>query len=184
MAESLLERRGPAMTRRLTPRERRVEVTAAALFVAAAAAMATQASGDWGAAALLVACYALVRRVRFPLGPGLIRPTEIVFVPMLFLTPVEAVPALVALGALLGDTPEIIRHRAHPERLAVVIADSWYSVGPALVVAALGSEPTYGVLLAALAAQLSTDLVVTMLREGLGAGSRPASCCRCSASSI
>ncbi len=173
VAESLLERRGPAMTRRLTPRERRVEVTAAALFVAAAAAMATQASGDWGAAALLVVCYALVRRVRFPLGPGLIRPTEIVFVPMLFLTPVEAVPALVALGALLGDTPEIIRHRAHPERLAVVIADSWYSVGPALVVAALGSDPTYGVLLAALAAQLSTDLVVTTLREGLGAGIAP-----------
>ncbi len=173
VAESLLERRGPAMTRRLTPRERRVEVTAAALFVAAAAAMATQASGDWGAAALLVVCYALVRRVRFPLGPGLIRPTEIVFVPMLFLTPVEAVPALVALGALLGDTPEIIRHRAHPERLAVVIADSWYAVGPALVVAALGSDPTFGVLLAALAAQLSTDLVVTMLREGLGAGIAP-----------
>jgi PAS domain-containing protein len=173
VAESLLERRGPAMTRRLTPRERRVEVTAAALFVAAAAAMATQASGDWGAAALLVVCYALVRRVRFPLGPGLIRPTEIVFVPMLFLTPVEAVPALVALGALLGDTPEIIRHRAHPERLAVVISDGWYSVGPALVVAALSSEPTYGVLLAALAAQLSTDLVITTLREGLGAGIAP-----------
>jgi PAS domain-containing protein len=172
VAESLLERRGPAMTRRLTARERRVEVTAAALFVAAAA-MATQASGDWGAAAPLVVCYALVRRVRFPLGPGLIRPTEIVFVPLLFLTPAEAVPALVALGALLGETPEIIRHRAHPERLAVVIADSWYAVGPALVVAALGSEPTYGVLLAALAAQLSTDLVVTTVREGVGAGIAP-----------
>ncbi len=173
VAESLLERRGPAMTRRLTPRERRVELTAAALFAVTAAVMATQASGDWGAAALLVACYALVRRVRFPLGPGLIRPTEIVFVPMLFLTPVEAVPALVALGSLLGDTPEIIRHRAHPERLAVVIADSWYSVGPALVVAALGAEPVYGVLLLALAAQLSTDFVATMLREGLGAGIGP-----------
>jgi PAS domain-containing protein len=173
VAESLLERRNPAMARRLTPRERRVELTAAALFVAVAAALATQAGGDWGAAAPLVLCYALVRRVRFPLGPGLIRPTQIVFVPMLFLTPPEAVPALVALGGLLGDAPDILRHRAHPERLAIVVADGWYSVGPALVVAALGSEPEYGVLLLALAAQLSTDLTATMLREGLGAGITP-----------
>jgi PAS domain-containing protein len=161
------------MTRRLSLRERRVELTAAALFAATATVMATQETGDWGAAALLVVCYALMRRVRFPLGPGLIRPTEIVFIPMLFLTPAEAVPALVAIGALLGDTPEIIRHRAHAERLAVVVADGWYSVGPALVVAALGSEPTYGVLLLALAAQLSSDLIATLLREGLGAGIAP-----------
>jgi PAS domain-containing protein len=173
VAESLLERRNPAMARRLTPRERRVELTAAALFVAAAAALATQASGGWDAALPLVLCYALVRRVRFALGPGLIRPTEIVFVPMLFLTPAEAVPALVALGSLLGDAPEIARRRAHPERLAVVVADGWYAVGPALVVAALGSEPEYGVLVLALAAQFSTDLVATTLREGLGAGITP-----------
>src|SRR3954452_1913077 len=32
LAESLLERRGPALDRRLTPRERRVELTAAAAF--------------------------------------------------------------------------------------------------------------------------------------------------------
>ena len=44
VAEALLERRGPALTRRLTPRERRVELTAAALFVATAAAMATSAT--------------------------------------------------------------------------------------------------------------------------------------------
>ena len=87
--------------------------------MATAAAMATQATGDCDAstASCSSLCYALVRRVRFPLGPGLIRPTQIVFVPMLFLTPAAAVPALVALGSLLGDMPEIVRRRAHPERL-------------------------------------------------------------------
>ena len=84
---------------------------------------------------------------------------------MLFLTPAAAVPALVALGSLLGELPEILRHRAHPERLRSSIADGWYAVGPALVIAALADgaahDATWGVLLLALAAQISIDLVAT-----------------------
>ena len=60
-----------------------------------------------------------MRRVRFPLGPGLIRPTQIVFVPMLFLTPAAAVPALVVIGSLIGELPDLLRQHAHPERLLV-----------------------------------------------------------------
>jgi hypothetical protein len=121
-----------------------------------------------------------VRRVRFPLGPGLIRPSQIVFVPLLFLTPAAAVPLLVALGSVLGDLPELIRRRAHPERLAVIIADGWYAVGPALVIAALASnsagEAAWYVLVLALAAQIAFDLAASTLREWLGA-------CPCSRSS-
>src|SRR5262245_6165344 len=40
LAETLLERRGPALTRRLTPRERTVEIAAAVLFAATAVALA------------------------------------------------------------------------------------------------------------------------------------------------
>src|SRR4051812_11849001 len=108
LAESLLERRGPALDRRLAPRERRVELTAAAAFALVAAAMA--ATADWGGAdtvLLLVISYALVRRVRFPLGPGLIRPTEVVFVPLLLLTPAAAVPLLVVVGSALGELPDL-----------------------------------------------------------------------------
>src|SRR4051794_35800427 len=173
LAESLLERRGPALTRRLTRRERRVELTAAGIFVAAAAVMAATASFDEpGTAALLVVSYALVRRVRFPLGPGLIRPTEVVFVPMLFLTPAAAVPLLVGIGSTLGELPELARRRAHVERLAVVVADSWYSVGPALVVLALGRSA--GALVLALVAQFAGDIVISSLREWAGAGLAPA----------
>src|SRR4051812_16072449 len=128
-------------------------------------------------AGLLVVCYALTRRVRFQLGPGLIRPTEVVFVPMLFLTPAAAVPLLVAVGSLLGEFPDMLRRRAHPERLAVIVADGWYSVGPALVIAALApsvaEDAPAGVLLLALAAQFSTDFVASTSREYFGARISP-----------
>src|SRR3954447_1929657 len=137
LAELLLERRHPAVSRRLTPRERITESVAATLFTAVAAALALTAGAEpTGTAALLVVSYALTRRVRFQLGPGLIRPTQVVFVPMLFLTPAAAVPFLVALGSILGELPELVRRRAHPERIAVIVADSWYAIGPALVIAA------------------------------------------------
>ena len=71
-----------------------------------------------GTAALLVVCYALMRRVRFQLGPGLIRPTQLVFVPMLFLTPAAAVPLLVALGSVLGELPELLAPARAPRAAA------------------------------------------------------------------
>ncbi|HWK29185.1 MAG TPA: SpoIIE family protein phosphatase [Solirubrobacter sp.] len=174
-AQALLEQRGPAVTRRLAPRERTVEAVAAATFVAVAALMAVLAApvGDAETAVLLTLCYALMRRVRFPLGPGLIRPTQLVFVPLLFLTPAALVPALVGIGAVLGELPELLRRRAHPERLPVIVADGWYAVGPALVVAAFDNRVAFGVLLLALAAQLATDVAASTLREWLGAGIAP-----------
>src|SRR3954449_8457200 len=137
--ELLPERRHPAVSRPLTPRERITESVAATLFTAVAAALALTAGAagaePTGTAALLVLSYALTRRVRFQLGPGLIRPTQVVFVPMLFLTPAATVPVLVALGSILGELPELLRRRAHPERIAVIVADGWYAIGPALVIA-------------------------------------------------
>ncbi len=175
VAEGLLERRGPALSRRLDPRERKVEIVAAALFVATALTMAIGGPHDHdvSTAVLLTLCYALMRRVRFQLGSGLIRPTQLVFVPMLFLTPAATVPALVALGSILGELPELIGRRAHPERLLVIVADSWYAVGPALVIATLaGADPldaTIGVLVLALAAQIGFDFGASTLREWFGA---------------
>ena len=178
LAELLLERRHPAVGRRLTPRERSTEFVSAALFAAVALAMALTTDAEpTFTAAMLVVCYALTRRVRFQLGPGLIRPTEVVFVPMLFLTPAAAVPVLVALGSLLGELPELLRRRAHPERVSVILSDGWYAVGPALVIAAFdppsAQAATAGVLLLALAAQFGSDLVASTAREYFGAKIAP-----------
>jgi PAS domain-containing protein len=83
------------------------------------------------------------------------------------------VPALVGLGHVLGELPDVVRRQAHSERLLVTVADAWYAVGPALVIAVYGStsggEAPWGVLLLALAALFATDLAVSSLREWFGA---------------
>jgi anti-anti-sigma regulatory factor len=171
--------RDPGGRRRLAAQERRVEIVAAALFVVVAGVMLGAAS-DWDeplSAVLLTATYAVVDRVSFPLGPGQVSPTQLVFVPMLFLLPPEAVPALVAAGSLLGALPEIVLGRVHPERALFAVAGSWYAVGPALVFALFDpGAPSWddaGVYVLALLAQFAGDFVASTLRERLGSGIPP-----------
>jgi diguanylate cyclase (GGDEF)-like protein len=182
MADGLLEGRSPSVARRLSARERRTELIVALAFVATAVAMLLGLPIGPGlepvSAALLVVTYALVARVKFQLGPGLVRPTQLVFVPMLFLLAAPAVPLLVAAGGVISELPEILRRRARPERALVAVADSWYAVGPALVIVLVGvTEPSgaaWSVYLLALSAQFAVDLAASTLRERLGAGIPPA----------
>jgi hypothetical protein len=120
--------------------------------------------------------------VKFQLGPGFVQPTQLVFVPMLFLLGASAVPLLVAAAVMISRLPEILRRRAHPERLLVAVADAWYSVGPALLIALVAAdEPAraaWSVCLLALGVQFAGDLVASTLREWVGAGIPPASLAR------
>jgi diguanylate cyclase (GGDEF)-like protein len=181
LADRLLESRRPSVVRRLSGPELRAEAGAALAFALVAAAMAVSLHAsvafDPFAAALLVGSYALVARVTFKFGPGFARPTQLVFVPLLFLLPTPLVPALVAAGSVLSAAPELLRRRCPPERVLVSIADSWYAVGPALVVALAGAavpaESAWPVFALALAAQFSGDLLASSVRERLGAGVSP-----------
>jgi PAS domain S-box-containing protein len=180
VADFLLEQRQPGVARRLTARERRVEAAMAAVFVLSAAVLLVAWNGDWRnrtSAVLLVATYAFVARVRFQIGPGLVRPTELVLVPMLFLLPAPAVPALVAVACVVSELPEIVARRAHPERALVAVTDAWHTVGPAVVVAALigdgATSISWSVCIIALASQFGVDFAASTLREWLGAGIRP-----------
>jgi anti-anti-sigma factor len=171
--------RDPGVVRRLSGRERRVEIAVAGLFAVTAGAMLTGASG-WDeplSAVLLTATYVLVDRVSFQLGPGFVSPTQLVVVPMLFLLPAEAVPALVAAGSVLSVLPEVVARRAHAERVIVAIGDSWYAVGAAAVFAVSPpGDPEWadlGLYLVALAAQFAVSIVVSAAREWFGAGIDP-----------
>ena len=61
VAEALLERRGPAVTRRLTARERHVETGAAGLLLLTAAAMAVVADADGDISTAVLLTFAVPR---------------------------------------------------------------------------------------------------------------------------
>jgi len=162
-------------------RELVVEAASAAAFLVTATAMAAliPSARDFDPllAGALLATYALMARVRFPIGYGFTVPTQLVFVPMLFLLPVGAVPLVVAAAMVLRNVPEYVRGERHPSRVLLAVGDAWHSVGPAAVVAAAGlAAPELGdwpVLLVALTAQIVTDDLVSTLREWAGLGISP-----------
>ena len=165
----------------LRGRERVTEAMTAAAFLVTAVAMAalvpSELSFDPLLAGTLVAVYAVMARVRFPIGHGFTIPTELVLVPMLFLVPAGTVPLLVAAGMLLGSLPEYLSGDRHPSRVLVGVGDAWHSVGPAAVIAAAGlNEPQladWPILLLALAAQLAIDSADATVREWAGLGISP-----------
>jgi putative nucleotidyltransferase with HDIG domain len=165
----------------LRGRELAVEAGTAAAFLAVAASLAvflhSGPAFDAPLALALVATYAVLAMVRFPIGYGFTIPTQIVLVPMLFLLPLGSVPLLVAAGMVLASLPEYLRRERHPNHVLATVGNAWHSVGPVAVFAAAGGvEPELGewpLLLAALAAQILVDNGVATLREWAGFGISP-----------
>ncbi|HEX6117411.1 MAG TPA: HD-GYP domain-containing protein [Solirubrobacterales bacterium] len=174
----LLEESRAAQIARLDGRERIAVIATAFAFVAAAAAFALFVDGgrefDPGIALALVGLYLLAARVEFHTGSGWTDPTQLVFVPMLFLLPVNVVPMFVAAAMLLFRLPEYLRREVHPDRSLVQLCSSWYAIGPAAVLAIAGpADPTWGdwpIYLAALGAQFGLDVASSYFRECLGYG--------------
>ena len=164
-----------------TRRELAVEGLSAAGFLAVTTLLVLtlpdQRELDLPLALALVVAYAIAGRVRFAARYGFTVPTQLVFVPMLFLLPVGAVPLFVAAAIMLGSLPEYLSGRLHRRRVVVAFSDSWHAIGPALVLGLAGSpEPSlseWPVLLAALAAQTVFDYVVSRLCEWIGYGISP-----------
>lgn len=118
---------------------------------------------------LSVLAIALASRVRFPVHEGFTVPIVLVFVPVLFLVPLPLVAPLTALGLALGALPDVLRGDVPPVRLLFAAANSWFAIGPVVVLAIAGVTEAVDapivVLLAALAAQFATDLGASALRE-------------------
>ena len=178
--ELLVEAEG-SRSRSLAQKERLVEWIFAAAFLAAAIEMALLLDADRslsaGPAIALLGAYAVVSRVRFSDGPGYTVPTQLVFVPMLFVLPTTLVPLLVAAGTLLGNLPDYVRGKTRPDRIVLSLGDSWHSLPPAAVLVVSDSQvlsadhwPLY---LVALGAQFAGDLVTSLTREWIAAGASP-----------
>jgi HD-GYP domain-containing protein (c-di-GMP phosphodiesterase class II) len=168
---------------RLGSRELRASAVTGGVFLLVAVPLAfglesaTQLSSPLLLAAL-VGAYALAYNVEFEVGPGLATPSQLVFVPMLFLVPLGLVPLCVAAGIMLGNVLELLDGRIRVERVLGRLGEAVYSLGPVLVLAAAGDpgpeEAAAVVLLGALAAQFAADFVnaATHTRVALGLSPR------------
>jgi putative nucleotidyltransferase with HDIG domain len=160
------------------------ELAASALvgipFVVAAALLLT--TGDVGHVdtldfALFVLALAVMGRLEFEIGAGYTVPTQLIFVPLLFVLPAAIVPPVVVAALLIDRLPDVLAGRLHPQRLVLVLGDAWFALGPAIVFVAAGIDspqladwPLYAL---ALGSQFAGDLCSSTLRLRFSHGVRP-----------
>jgi putative nucleotidyltransferase with HDIG domain len=178
-----LEETEHARARSLEPMGRRefaAQALTAALFLVAAGllvASAGQIDVDLPDLALLVLALAALGRLEFDFGSGFTTPTQLVFVPMLFVLEPAVVPLAVAAAYALDRLPAVLRGHWHPHRLLFVLGDAWYAIGPAAIfeIAGVGA-PDLGewpVYLIALLSQFAGDAGSSIVRESFGNGIAP-----------
>jgi putative nucleotidyltransferase with HDIG domain len=143
-------------------------------FVAAALALGVLApSQDLQIDSALLVFVGLVlgARVVFEVGSCYTMPIQIAFVPALFVVPPATVPLLVAGALVVARSFEVLQGQLHASRILNALGDSWFSIGPALVLV-LADSPAANhvgaaILVAALAAQYLGDALSSRAREWL-----------------
>jgi diguanylate cyclase (GGDEF)-like protein len=170
-----------ARRRRRSPRLERRELLAkggpAAAFLTFAVTFAIAAGSDRpldATALVLIVVFALLSRLDFEVGPGAAVPTQLAFVPMLFVVPLPMLPLAVCAGYVLGASLDAARHELSLPRILGVVGCCWFSLPPALVLW-LAGEPRpdwarWPVLVAALLTQCLADLLHTVFHERLAHG--------------
>jgi putative nucleotidyltransferase with HDIG domain len=162
-------------TQRLAARELRAELLMGLAFLSAGLLLAVTGGPYGTASAPVVLAYvvslAVVSRVQFDIGAGFTVPTQVVFLPLLFLVRPGLVPLLVAGALVLAQLPDLVRGRVPASRVLSAPANAWFAIGPAAVFVWLEhgddvfSRPA--VLLAAIAAQIVCDFGASATREQL-----------------
>jgi HD-GYP domain-containing protein (c-di-GMP phosphodiesterase class II) len=118
--------------------------------------------------ALVVVSYLAAEMVRFPVGAGWTVPTQLAFVPMLFLLPTPIVPLVAGIAVLITRLPQYARGQTSLGRTLATFGDSWSAMGPALVLVLAGAQTFswshWPIYLAALASQFAFDLAATSAR--------------------
>ena len=173
LAEQLVGESRERIARRMAVRERLVIGTSSVLFVAVAGAIAFLLPSERSFDPLLVAClvagYALVSRVQFEVGNLFLVPEQLLLVPTLVLAPLPYVPLLVAVAAALGRLPDVLKGTIGRDRWIGGLSDSWFVLGPVLVLAALAPGPAdpshLGIYALAFASQAAVDFAWSLIRN-------------------
>jgi hypothetical protein len=148
------------------------EAGAAAIFVLGAGALAAFAHSARSLSpwilVITMASYLIANQVHYPVGSAWTAPTQLVFVPMLFVLPTPWVPLIVAACSVADRLPQTVRGPVAPAQLLAGIGDSFYALGPALVLVAFGAQTfswtRWPVLLLAFAAQVVFDATSGLAR--------------------
>jgi putative nucleotidyltransferase with HDIG domain len=179
-AERLLAERHERRRQHPERRETIVETgfAAAALAVAVVLPLASHAAlPRAGVLIALVLALALVTRVTFDVGAGFASPLQLVLVPALFVVHPAWAPFVVAAGLVLGRLPDMLRDHNPERQVIVAVGNSWFAIGPAIVLAAGGvTTPAlehWPLYLLALVAQFAGDTATGMAREWLVLGVTP-----------
>ena len=159
-------------------RERLVMGAVALAFLAAAGTLSLllpwNREADPLVLAALVLIYAAASHVSFEIGSGSATAEQLAFGPMLFLAPLPIVGPLVVISQLVANLPDFARGRRHLDRMLNAFTDSWFVLGPVIVVGLLApGEPhlaNVGVYAIALAAYLAVGLGSAILMERLAYG--------------
>ena len=166
-------------TARLSSRERRAELLVGGAYVLVALAILLtwppQVGGVRvvGVAACLIA-FIVASRTEFDTGAGITVPTQLAFVPLLFNLPPSLVTVAVPAAWALAKLPEALRGELRGVRLLAVFGNSWFAIGPVIVLSATGSQTVEEagalVLVLALATQFAGDFAASAVRERLCRG--------------
>ena len=157
--------------RALQSRLLQTEAIGAAVFLALSVGLALEwhtRSFSVSRLAISVVAYLIACRVRFPVAAGVTRPTQLAFVPMLFLLPTQIVPLVVGGCMVLDLWSELPLGRVTQIRVLARIGDSMYTVGPAFVLLILHrsgfSWEAWPIFLLAFIAQVGCDVGAGLLR--------------------
>jgi HD-GYP domain-containing protein (c-di-GMP phosphodiesterase class II) len=117
--------------------------------------------------AMTAALLALSHSARIDLPFAWTSPVQLALVPTLFLLPAWLVPLSMIAAVIASRIPEVVRGETAPARLMLSPGNSWFTVGPAAVLAAAGSpgpqEISIFLLIAMLAAQIASDFAISSI---------------------
>jgi len=120
------------------------EAAAAAIFIAVAGLLATlgRATRPFSLPVLAatVVAYLIAARVRYTVGSAWTAPTQLVFVPMLFILPTPWVPLIVAACSVADRLPPAVHEPRAATRPLARVGDSFYALGPAMVLVAFDGQ--------------------------------------------
>ena len=126
---------------------------------------------------VVVLCYVAASSVDFPVGAAWTHPTQLVFVPMLFLLPIGWVPLVVVGATLLTLVPDALQGRILLTKALARIGDCAYSLGPTLVLVLAGDQQFrwihWPIYLLAFGAQIVCDATAGLTRVWFAERIRP-----------